>query len=69
MAENFSLTVPFHRCRDGRAMSGDGEDRFTPIRSRGGKTGGNYLQRVLRAANRLGLRERGGLSFKLVMMR
>ena len=50
-------------------MSGYGEDRFTPIRSRGGKTGGNYLQRVLRAANRFGLRERGGLSFKLVMMR
>ena len=65
----FYDVTPFHRCRDGRAMSGDGEDRFTPIRSRGGKTGGNYLQRVLRAANRFGLRERGGLSFKLVMMR
>ena len=58
----FYDVTPFHRCRDGRAMSGDGEDRFTPIRSRGGKTGGNYLQRVLRAANRFGLRERGGLS-------
>ena len=48
-------------------MSGGGEDRFTPrpgrIRGRGGKTGGSYLQRVLRAANRFGLRGRGGSSF------
>ena len=48
-------------------MSGDGENRFTPkigrIRGRGGKTGGSYLQRVLRAANRFGLRGRGGSSF------
>ena len=48
-------------------MSGDGEDRFTPrpgrIRGRGGKKGGSYLQRVLRAANRFGWRGRGGSSF------
>ena len=63
----FHDVTQFHRCRDGREMSGGGEDRFTPrtgrIRGRGGKSGGSYLQRVLRAANRFGLRGRGGSSF------